>query len=54
MVLKAVVKEPWKHLCKMHFRRLKNVGFGNQEDILHSCFKNISSGAKQDILEKRF
>ena len=36
----------------MSFRRLKNVGFANLEGILHSCLKNISSSATQDIFGK--
>ena len=36
----------------MSFRRLKNVGFANLEDILHGYLKNISSSDTQDILEK--
>ena len=34
----------------MPFRRLKNVGFANLEDILHSCLKNTSSS--KDIFWK--
>ena len=40
---KTRLKNALKDLCKMIFRRLKNVGFANLEDILHSFLKTIHS-----------
>ena len=45
-----MVKDTLK--ASLSFRRLKNVGFANLEEILHSCLKNISSCATEDISEK--
>ena len=38
----------------MSFRRLKDVGFENLEDILHSCPKGISYSGIWDISQRQF
>ena len=43
--LKDVLWKHSRHLGKMSFMHLKNVGFPNLEDILHSYLKDISCTA---------
>ena len=38
-VLKMFYEDTQDHLGKMSFRRLKNVGYANLEDILRNCLK---------------
>ena len=38
----------------MSFRRLKDVGFANLEDSLHSCLKDISYSGMKDMPQRQF